>query len=161
MTCTVLLSPPMTPRRRRHVVGDDPVGTLRFQFLLGVRQHVLRFGREADDEGGRFFVSCAIVFRMSGFSVSVRVGGPPADDFLILLRWARSTRQSATAAANIAISAGSAAFTASSISAAVTITDDADVDAAGIGKRDGTGDKRHAGAEAGGGDSEFVALLSR
>ena len=66
--------------------------------------------------------SCA---RMSGFSTSASVGGPPAP-FLIFCAPAFSTRQSATAAAATKMSAGSAASTAASISRArldVTISD--------------------------------------
>src|SRR5213595_3642742 len=55
---------------------------------------------------------------MSGFSVSASLGAPPGP-FLILFSWALAGRQSATAAANTAISAGSAFITAASMSCAL------------------------------------------
>src|SRR5260221_10091597 len=64
---------------------------------------------------GRLVVSCATVARMSGFSVSASVGAAPIR-FLILLTCGLAGRQSATAAANTATSAGSAFITAASIS---------------------------------------------
>ncbi len=57
---------------------------------------------------------------MSGFSASLKPGAVPEPFFLIFERCASSTRQSATAAAKTAASAGSAACTAPSISRAVS-----------------------------------------
>ena len=62
---------------------------------------------------GRFSVRFATVLRISGFSTS-RISGAAAL-FLILPGCTEAARQSATAALNMAISAGSAASTASSI----------------------------------------------
>src|SRR5260221_13324085 len=67
---------------------------------------------------GRLVVSCATVARMSGFSVSASVGAAPIR-FLILLTCGLAGRQSATAAANPATSAGRAFITAASISRAL------------------------------------------
>src|SRR6185437_8998075 len=66
---------------------------------------------------GREFLALAIVARISGFSTSVSVGGPFAV-FLSFWPCACSARQSATAAAAMNTSAGSAASTAASISPA-------------------------------------------
>src|SRR5215467_8290958 len=67
---------------------------------------------------GRLRASWATVARMSGFSVSASFGDPPAP-FLILFACGLAMRQSATAAANTATSAGSAFVTAASMSCAV------------------------------------------
>jgi hypothetical protein len=64
---------------------------------------------------GRSVVRRATVARMSGFSVRVSAGTPPPL-FLILWWAAAPTRQSDTAAAKMAMSAGRAASTASSMS---------------------------------------------
>ena len=65
---------------------------------------------------GRFALRAATVARMSGFSTRLSFGLPLP--FLIFC-FVSSVRQSATAAANIATSAGSACSTAASISRAV------------------------------------------
>ena len=63
--------------------------------------------------------SAAMVLRMSGFSTSSSLGEALAP-FLIFSLASAATRQSATAAAKMAMSAGSASRTASSISRAVS-----------------------------------------
>ena len=69
---------------------------------------------------------------------------PPAP-FLIFCSLALATRQSATAAAKTATSAGSAASTARQHLARALDMDD--VDAGGIGQVDRAGDQRHLGAQ--------------
>src|SRR6185437_14484959 len=98
--CTALFSPPITP-----VAGDTSLATIksaRFasNFFLACASTSCVSAAKPMTIGGRFFVNCAIVLRMSGFSASVSAGGPPADDLLILLALGAATRQSATAAAN-------------------------------------------------------------
>ncbi len=62
----------------------------------------------------------ATVARMSGFSAKSSAGALPLPSFFIFDPLALATRQSATAAAKIAASAGRADFTAPSISSAVS-----------------------------------------
>ena len=87
--------------------------------------------------------SFEIVARMSGFSTSCS-GGMPAAVFFSFCSPSLATRQSATAAAKIAISAGSAASTRCSMSRAdstrITVTP------AGSRRFDRAGDQRHVGA---------------
>ncbi len=67
---------------------------------------------------GRRLPGCDSVARMSGFSASVSDGGSPPPFFLSFCSAALATRQSATAAAHTATSAGSARSHAVSISRA-------------------------------------------
>ena len=48
--CTALSSPPIAPPCGRDVVRDDPVAALALELGLGVLDHLLGLGREADDE---------------------------------------------------------------------------------------------------------------
>ncbi len=105
---------------------------------------------------GRLAPSPAIVARMSGLAARRRALSPAP--FLIFSRASSSARQSATAAAKMAMSAGSASTTASSICRAVSILTTRTP--LGIGQRDGAGHQRHLGAERGGGSRERMALLA-
>ena len=69
---------------------------------------------------GRWVFRLAMVARMSGFSMSDKSGVAWPAFFLIFCSPSCATRQSATAAAKIATSTGSARSTACSISRAVT-----------------------------------------
>src|SRR5262249_33674677 len=107
---------------------------------------------------GRLRASWATVARMSGFSVSASVAGPPAR-FLILLAWGLARRQSATAAANTATSAGSAFVTAASMSCAVlTLTT---ATPGGSGTLTGPQERGTSAARAGGGAAEGGPPLAR
>ena len=96
---------------------------------------------------------------MSGFSTSARDGASPLGGFLIF--WSRdpSIRQSATAAANIAMSTGSAASTAASI--CKRRLDPNQLDAGGRRQIDRPGDQHRVGAERRGGGGDRIALLAR
>ena len=48
--CTLLRSPPMTPRRGRDVVGHDPVAALACKLCLRMFDDVIGLGREADHQ---------------------------------------------------------------------------------------------------------------
>ena len=64
---------------RRDVVRHDPVAALALQLRLGVLDHLLGLGREADRQlSAASILSFATVARMSGFSTSASCGGPPA-----------------------------------------------------------------------------------
>ena len=76
--CTVLLSPPMTPRSGRHVVGDDQVAALPGELRPGVARSRSRSRpRSRRRAAGRPSLRCATVARMSGFSVSASAGSAP------------------------------------------------------------------------------------
>ena len=94
---------------------------------------------------------------MSGFSVSDRFGSAPSF-FLIFCSPALATRQSATAAAKMPISAGSASSTAASMSRALSTC--TVVTPGGIGQVDRAGDQRHARAGLCRGFRDGVALLA-
>ena len=68
---------------------------------------------------GRLVLSFETVARMSGFSISASFGGPPAS-FFSFCTTSPAVRQSATAAAKMPTSAGSAASTAASMSRALS-----------------------------------------
>src|SRR3984957_6299637 len=115
----VLTSPPMMP-----VAGETSLARIQSQPFLASFAWALAMTLSVSaakpmTSRGRPELRCAIVDRMSGFSVSARVGVLPGC-FLILLSLGRSARQSATAAANTATSAGSACSTALSICCAVS-----------------------------------------
>src|SRR6185295_16830822 len=159
-TCTVLRSPPMTP-----LAGDTSLATIQsapfdFNFFLAYASTSCVSAAKPMTIGGRFFVSCAIVLRMSGFSVRVRAGGPPADDFLILLALGAVTPVGDRSCKYCDIG-GQCRLHGFKHFRGGDDTDNADADAAGICKRDGSRDECHAGAEAGGSDSEFLPLLPR
>ena len=90
---------------------------LRF-FLAKAMTFCVSAAKPITSCGRRPAFSPAIVLRMSGFSTSSRRGAPLPGDFLIFSSDCVATRQSATAAAKTATSAGSARRTASSISRA-------------------------------------------
>ena len=74
-TCTLLRSPPMMP-----VCGDTSFATIQsapfdFEFLLRVREHVLRFGRKSDDERRRYPAAARSLSECRGFRSSVSAGG--------------------------------------------------------------------------------------
>ena len=107
---TVLRSPPITP-----VAGDTSLATiqsqpLRASFALALSIRCSVSAAKPITSGGRLSRSFEMVARISGFSTSCS-GGMPADVFFSFCSPALSTRQSATAAAKIAISAGSEAST--------------------------------------------------
>ena len=106
--CTVLRSPPITP-----VAGETSLATiqsqpLRASFALALSIRCSVSAAKPITSGGRLSFSFEIVARMSGFSTSCS-GGMPAEVFFSFCSPSLATRQSATAAAKIAISAGSAA----------------------------------------------------
>ena len=107
-------------RMRRNIVGQNPVAAFAGELCLGICSDILGFRGKADDQFWPLGFRFAMVARMSGFSTSDSSGvGLPAC-FLSFCSPAFATRQSATAAANIAISAGNARSTACSISRAVS-----------------------------------------
>src|SRR5579885_1693667 len=116
--CTVLLSPPKVP-------VDSETSFARIQSQPFFWRLALAFSisfsvsaAKPTTSRGRRLPARESVARMSGFSTSASAGGAP---FCFLsLCGAVSTRQSPTAAAQIAISAGSADSQAESISRAVT-----------------------------------------
>ena len=115
----MLSSPPMMP-----VAGETSLARIQSQpFFLSFAWAWARTSSVSAAKPmtrlGRPDLRCAIVARMSGFSTSSSVGGP-LPPFLILPALTCRGRQSATAAANTATSAGSAFSTASSICCAVS-----------------------------------------
>src|SRR4051794_25862324 len=87
---------------------------LRASFDLALSMRCSVSAAKPITSGGRLSVSLEIVARISGFSTSWS-GGMPAEVFFSFCSPSLATRQSATAAAKIAMSAGSAACTCSSI----------------------------------------------
>ena len=143
----------------RHVVGDDPVGALGLALgLWRTRSRSAVSAAKPITSGGRLpGRSAAMVLRMSGFSTSSSLGEALAP-FLIFSVACVATRQSATAAAKMAMSAGSAARTASSISRAVsTRTTFTPAGSAQVGR---AADQRHVGAERRGLGGDRRALLA-
>ena len=99
----MLRSPPITP-----VAGDTSLATiqsqpLRASFALALSIRCSVSAAKPITSGGRLSFSFEIVARMSGFSTSCS-GGMPADVFFSFCSPSLATRQSATAAAKIAIS---------------------------------------------------------
>src|ERR1700737_4061392 len=114
---TVLRSPPITPD-----AGETSLATIQSQPLRASLALALsiRFSVSAANpitSHGRLSCNFAIVARISGFSTSCS-GSMPAAVFLSFCSPSLATRQSATAAAKIAMSTGSAASTRCSISRA-------------------------------------------
>src|SRR5262245_24727642 len=116
--CTVLRSPPMAPPSAETSLARIQSQPLRASFALACAMMCSVSAAKPMTRRGRLRASWATVARMSGFSVSASFGDPPAP-FLILLACGLAVRQSATAAANTATSAGSALVTAASMSCAV------------------------------------------
>src|SRR4051812_27764923 len=115
----VLLSPPMMP-----VSGDTSLARIQSQPLraslaLACSTTCWVSAAKPITSFGRLVLRCATVERMSGFSMSSS-SGVPLPVFLIFSRLLWAVRQSATAAANTAISAGSAFSTAASMSRALS-----------------------------------------
>ena len=101
----VLLSPPMMP-----VSGDTSLARiqsqpLRASFALACSTTCSVSAAKPITSFGRRVLRCATVERMSGFSTSAS-SGAPLPVFLIFSRLFAAVRQSATAAANTATSAG-------------------------------------------------------
>src|SRR5215216_4386129 len=122
---TVLRSPPITP-----VAGETSLATIQSQPLRAILALALSIRCSVSaanpiTSGGRPSFSFAIVARISGFSTRAS-GGMPAAVFFSFCSPSLATRQSATAAAKIAISAGKAASTRCSMSRAdstrITVT---------------------------------------
>jgi len=63
-----------TQRHRRHVVGDDQIGVLRFQLAAGVLCEMIRLRGKADDDPGALIR--AMPARMSGVASSSLVMRP-------------------------------------------------------------------------------------
>src|SRR5262245_43726880 len=116
--CTVLRSPPMAPPSAETSLARIQSQPLRASLALACSMMCSVSAAKPMTRRGRLRASWATVARMSGFSVSASFGDPPAP-FLILFACGLAMRQSATAAANTATSAGSAFVTTASMSCAV------------------------------------------
>src|SRR5208283_1878619 len=115
---TLLLSPPKTP------ASLTSLATIISQFLAVSLAYAFSssFSLSAakpTTRAGRSFESCPIAAKISGFSMSVRLGVCFVT-FLIFARAVSATRQSATAATPMKISAGSAASASLNMSRAVS-----------------------------------------
>jgi hypothetical protein len=108
ISVTAFSVPPMIPVAGRDVIGHDPVAALAGALGGRVALHVVGLRREAHHQPGALRGLRRHLPRMSGFSVNCSAGGRPESVLLDLLPEAFSTRQSATAAAKTAMSAGSA-----------------------------------------------------
>ena len=105
--------------RRRNIVGDDPVAALAGELRLGVGDDVVGLGRKAYDQPR----PAGLAMRDGGEDVGVLHefdGRRPAMLLDLAAALICCGRQSATAAAKTATSAGSAFSTAASISRAVS-----------------------------------------
>src|SRR6516225_3379789 len=118
--CTVLRSPAMAPPSAETSLARIQSQPLRASFALACSIMCSVSAAKPMTRRGRLRASWATVARISGFSVSASFGDPPAP-FLILFACGLAARQSATAAANTATSAGSALATAASMSCALVI----------------------------------------
>src|ERR1700722_13888862 len=115
---TVLRSPPITPVACEMSLATIQSQPLRVSFALALSIRCSVSAANPMTKAGRLsFCSFEIVARISGFSTSCS-GGIPAEVFFSFCSPALATRQSATAAAKIAISTGSAASTCCSMSRA-------------------------------------------
>ena len=145
------------------VAGDTSLATIQSAFLrarlacaFAIRSSVS--AAKPMTRRGRRGPGCAMVARMSGFATSSSAGGAAPGTFLILPAAALATCQSATAAANTATSAGSAAWHASSICCALSTRFTATP--MGSGTRDRSADQRHARAQFGERRRDRMALPS-
>ncbi len=118
----LILRPAHDADGRRHVIGDQPVTPLAQALFGRMGDDVVRLGGEADDQARPERPRARqCVARISGLATRRSSGAAPPGCFLILPVHGSATRQSATAATTDGrISAGSAAPTAASISAAVS-----------------------------------------
>ncbi len=105
---------------RRHVVGQIQSQPLRLSLSLALVATFSVSAAKPITNCGRPVLRWAMVERMSGFSVSDNSGVAWPGFFLIFCSPAFATRQSATAAAKMATSAGSALSTALSMSRALS-----------------------------------------
>src|SRR5262249_42398175 len=119
--CTVLRSPPMMP-----VCGDTSLARIQsaplaLRFLRADSTTAVVSAAKPMTSGGRLpGGAVAMLLRISGFSTSSSRGAPAWLPFLIVSEACLATRQSATAAAKMATSQGSALRTACSICCAVS-----------------------------------------
>src|SRR3569623_2910452 len=122
----VLVSPPMMPAAGETSLARIQSQPLRASLACALATTFSVSAAKPMTSDGRIVLRCAMVERMSGFSVSASSGVVAPGFFLIFCSPALATRQSATAAAKTAISAGSAVSTALSMSRAdstwITVT---------------------------------------
>ena len=118
--CTVFLSPPKVP-----VSGETSLATIQSQPFLSRLAAAFSMMSSVSaakpmTRGERMSPALLRLWRMSGFSANLRVGGlPPA--FLSFCSAGSTTRQSLTAAAQTATSTGSTVRQAASMSSAETM----------------------------------------
>ena len=144
---------------RRHVIGEDPVAAFARRAWPWHWRRRFRSRRQSRSPvSAACVLRCAMVERMSGFSTSDSSGVAWPGFFLIFCAPALATRQSATAAAKIATSTGSARSTACSISRALSTC--TVFDAGRIGQIDRAADQRHLGAGGCRRRGDGVALLA-
>ena len=92
---------------RRHVIGDDPVAAFLRELGFGIADDILGFGGKADDELRPVALAMRDASRGCPDFPSATIPACVAPgSFLIFSLPALATRQSATAAAKIATSAG-------------------------------------------------------
>src|ERR1044072_747644 len=115
----VLLSPPITPLSADTSLARIQSQPLRLSFALACSTTFSVSAANPTTSVGRFDFSFETVARMSGFSTSASFGGP-LPSFCSFCSPASAVRQSATAAAKMPTSAGSADSTARSMSRALS-----------------------------------------
>ena len=144
---------------RRDVIGEDPVAAFGNELGLGIGGDVFGFGGKADHQLRPLRFAIARWWRgCRDFPPATSSGVAWPAFFLIFCSPALATRQSATAAAKIATSTGSARSTACSISRAVSTC--TTCHARRIGQIHRPADQRHLGAGARRRRGNGVALLA-
>ena len=141
------------------VIGDDQIATLSRQLLLRMFHDMFGFGRKANDNFGPLLLARGdglAGYRGSRQATSV---GRATAPFFIFSAAACSTRQSATAAAKMAISQGSSS--SHSLQHVARRLDRHHLHTRWNGQRNRPGNENRLGAKRHGGFGDGIALLAR